>query len=476
MISEGISTDGIEGTQISGSGRSFKVTNSWTRHYITFKTVSDLSNMVVPGGTSKVTYGRIDHGAKQSLRYSIAMPKLEIASDQEYPELAVPSDWCLSSNDTCATLFKLEPSVNQIIKNSDNSLVPETISCRYTRTKGNFTKKNMGAEVYYTVDGKTEEYYTPESSIETKSISKSIKFILKKENEVVDSETIVVVSDGLPTGPNLLKNSNFDIYDENGNLEDWDLMKVGAVTSTVESKVYNGFNAIKRLGTDSNNFLSTTSPELTGGTFYTLSFYYRCTSSVTDGNSFNVTFGGGTPETDFTITASTDNKIQSNKKSVYFYTSNSWRKVYITFKSITSKAFTLTFYKPSNTSEIYISQPKLEEGQNYTPYTKHQNDLVGPAGKTGRNMYPAGNWDHTREYKIENNSVPFVFYDDGSNGGKYYILTANEREIVTGFDNNGDLYPPTKNTEKWGVFTYTPFQFSEFLMANWAKLGNTTIG
>ena len=468
MISEGISTDGIEGTQISGSGRSFKVTNSWTRHYITFKTVSDLSNMVVPGGTSKVTYGRIDHGAKQSLRYAIAMPKLEIASDQEYPELAVPSAWCLSSNDTCATLFKLEPSVNQIIKYNDNDFYPTNVKCNYSSTKSGTVKSNRGADFYYILDGGEKKAYTAGTEISTKEFSKTIKFILEKNGVVQDSETISIIpsgKDGLSTNPNLLKNSNFDIYKEDGNLEDWELLN----NSTVEIKVYNGFNAVKRSGTDANNFLKTISPKLTEGIFYTLSFYYKCTSSVSDGNSFNVTFSGGTPETDFTITASTDNKIYG--KSVYFYTSNSWRKVYITFKSITSKEFTLTFYKPAKTSEIYISQPKLEEGQNYTPYTKHQNDLVGPAGKTGRNMYPAGNWDYTREYKIENNSVPFVFYDDGSNGGKYYILTANEREIVTGFDNNGDLYPPTKNTEKWGVFTHTPFQFSEFLMANWAKFG-----
>lgn len=80
----------------------------------------------------------------------------------------------------------------------------------------------------------------------------------------------------------------------------------------------------------------------------------------------------------------------------------------------------------------------------------------GPKGTEGKNIYPAGPWDETKTYKIENNCVPFVSY-----AGTYYILLIEE--------SIGEN--PKDQSEVWGKFDNFSYLFSEFLMANWAKFG-----
>ena len=271
--------------------------------------------------------------------------------------------------------------------------------------------------------------------------------------------TVNGIKPGLSPKSNLLINSNFDLYDGN-KLKGWEILN-----GKVVEKSFNGFNSYQYTTAVANNFLSTTTPKLEAELFYTLSFYYKNTTTSILTDTFNVTFIGGAGKiSDEIISTDNNNIISGNNRSSYFKSSSSWRKVSISFKTAVSGTIEFKFYKPTITSSISISQPKLESGEYSTPYTKNQNDLigpVGPAGKSGRNMYPAGNWDEDVEYKIENNSVPFVFYSQN-----YYILTVGEGETVKGMK-------PNEHPDKWGIFEYTPFQFSEFLMANWAKFGGT---
>ena len=192
------------------------------------------------------------------------------------------------------------------------------------------------------------------------------------------------------------------------------------------------------------------------------------------GNNVNASLGsiewkteytGGTAEEDYlssekewkrcTFTFKTKTEIPSiNNISLHF---RQWG-----LKRTEKTSSTITTLPPTGVetkliSYIEITEPKLEEGKDATPWSNSTNDLVGPAGASGNNMYPAGNWNSERLYKIENNSVPFVFFNS-----QYWILLSNEAPKGIA---------PAIGSEHWGVFEHTPFQFSEFLMANWAKFG-----
>lgn len=91
----------------------------------------------------------------------------------------------------------------------------------------------------------------------------------------------------------------------------------------------------------------------------------------------------------------------------------------------------------------------------------------GEEGKQGRMLYPAGVYDDTREYKIENNSAPFV-----KEGNTYYVLVYEGGKVI-GIDPSEDS---KNNGGHWKQFTYMNYLFAEFLMANWAQFGSENGG
>jgi hypothetical protein len=122
-----------------------------------------------------------------------------------------------------AKLYRLLPSGNQIVRDKDGNTNPAFISCNSSVTEnGVVTYPASNATIKYSIDGNDEETYS--KVINTSNIKYSIKFSLYVEDKLMDSESIVVVNDGkdgLTAKPNLIRNSNFDVYDVKGNLAHW---------------------------------------------------------------------------------------------------------------------------------------------------------------------------------------------------------------------------------------------------------------
>lgn len=89
----------------------------------------------------------------------------------------------------------------------------------------------------------------------------------------------------------------------------------------------------------------------------------------------------------------------------------------------------------------------------------------GEEGKQGRMLYPAGVFDAEKEYKIENNSAPFV-----KEGDTYYVW------VWEGDAKSGIVPSQDKEGIYWRPFTYMNYLFAEFLMAKWARFGGDNGG
>lgn len=101
-----------------------------------------------------------------------------------------------------------------------------------------------------------------------------------------------------------------------------------------------------------------------------------------------------------------------------------------------------------------------------------QRGLVGPAGKEGIMLYPAGYWDantvYTQVKDDEGKAVatPFVYYQNKQGTGDYYVL---QQDLP-----NAGIDPSTDNSETyWKRFQKIQYLFTEALMANWARLAKS---
>lgn len=108
---------------------------------------------------------------------------------------------------------------------------------------------------------------------------------------------------------------------------------------------------------------------------------------------------------------------------------------------------------------IYLVRDANEEG-----FGVDENRMYIPVmrdGQRGRMLYPAGVYDNTKEYMIENNSAPFV-----KEGDTYYVL------VWEGGSVKGEQPSADTQGKYWRQFTYMNYLFAEFLMAKWAKFGS----
>lgn len=97
----------------------------------------------------------------------------------------------------------------------------------------------------------------------------------------------------------------------------------------------------------------------------------------------------------------------------------------------------------------------------------------GEEGKQGRMLYPAGEWNATKKYAIENNSAPFVRYQANKNSKPTYYVLVWEGDAISGIDPATDV---ANNGGHWKAFSYMNYLFAEFLMANWARFGGENGG
>lgn len=97
----------------------------------------------------------------------------------------------------------------------------------------------------------------------------------------------------------------------------------------------------------------------------------------------------------------------------------------------------------------------------------------GEEGKQGRMLYPAGDWDETKPYMIENNSAPFVRYQKDENSKPTYYVLVWEGDAISGIEPATDV---ANNGGHWKAFSYMNYLFAEFLMSNWAQFGGENGG
>ena len=202
--------------------------------------------------------------------------------------------------------------------------------------------------------------------------------------------------DGLSPNPNLLLNTNFESYDDNGILH-WDTAN-GTISP---SSLHNGYKYIQSSG--AWTVLSTNTFGLDANGVYTLSLDYK-TDSASDWNyPLQITSAS---RQSLQVISSSDDYIGSESGSLisaFKGTNGEWRRVYITFKiaSSTQTSIPLNFcnddsYRDS-TKSLYISQIKLEQGYNATPYRVSDEDLKGADGvdRVVANLFDNANFEKT---------------------------------------------------------------------------------
>lgn len=261
-----------------------------------------------------------------------------------------------------------------------------------------------------------------------------------------------------PSGANIIQNSNFSIFNEDGKLSDW--VYYDNPNTTIKEKDFNGQNAFSSKSSTSQVMLKSFPAGLQGNMKYTFSCFiknkqYADTLKLVIGDVKGLVVTCDNGEVQYYTAGGFDTASVYIKTTIDYYT-----KVEVHISASDYSGFYFYFMN-INAGDFSISMPKLEMGGVATKYTQATSELTGPRGYAGSSLYPAGTWDINTTYKIENNCVPFVWYvPEGAEKGAYYVLTSPS--------STGDY--PNMQTH-WRVFEYFQYLFAEFLMAKWATFG-----
>lgn len=201
--------------------------------------------------------------------------------------------------------------------------------------------------------------------------------------------------DGLTAQPNLLQNSNFDIY------EDGALKYVEVSKGQVIAGGYDGFYNSYKTGTSASGVLTYAFPfSIKKDTPYTFSCQTKCTHSSTSAYLYGVILELG---------SGFSKKVSIYNKNIYGNSSSaSWDDEYAiyfnAYSEFTEQSFTfkytpadgdpdsisgakLRFYRWQSSVDAEYAILKIEEGENVTPYQKNQDDLKGKDGADAGNTY-----------------------------------------------------------------------------------------
>ena len=321
-------------------------------------------------------------------------------------------------------LYRLVPSVKQVVIDKDGKYSVDEITCNITKTVNGTTVNTTesGITINCYKDGATTAtILTPGTGkIKTNSFSHELKLELVMGGQVHDVETISLVSDGLTAKPNLLRNTNFDVVDSKKGLLYYNY--TNGVNIIQEG--FNGYNvASKSLAGRSLEQMITLEP----GKSYALSGYAK--NNHVEGELYNTQCSGwliqkaptSTEDKDYIHKEELDFGLYEDgkKRNGVFYTfwggspvvtdsigkrgtpnlifgpTPEWEFKTITFKykgTIKKDVMITTLYQWSqhdtNTgagttqSSSYIAAFKLEEGEVATPYIKHMDDYKSPLKST----------------------------------------------------------------------------------------------
>lgn len=93
-----------------------------------------------------------------------------------------------------AILYKLRPSVSNILKYVDGSYSVASISCQKLKVQGNRIEETQDGILSYSIDGASSKTYT--GPIASSSISKKIRFEYRVNNLLWDAEDVFLMEDG----------------------------------------------------------------------------------------------------------------------------------------------------------------------------------------------------------------------------------------------------------------------------------------
>lgn len=260
--------------------------------------------------------------------------------------------------------------------------------------------------------------------------------------------------------PNMIKNADFSDVSDKGKAVGW----YPNARFAVISNEFNGTNAapVETYSIYRNDYA------LVANKTYTLSFYIK---AVVSGAKANIEFNLPGSST-FTATKSDGTVVEyigSSAKIAFDASTSEYSFASLTFKS-TGYDNSIPLKFGAKDGQIRYCMIKLEEGRNATGFAKHPMDNIGPIGDSGPVIYPAGKWVSNQEYKKENNTVPFVYYDSNendTNDGLYYILQTDSVKSDT---------VPSEDSTNWKAMTQYEAIYAKFIMANFAKFGSENGG
>lgn len=207
-------------------------------------------------------------------------------------------------------------------------------------------------------------------------------------------------------------------------------------------------------------------------TWYTLSFNY-----FSDGAIKTFIYCGGASIVNVSEGIYIDGVKRSPDAEASCQWAAQWRgeRHYMSFKtksSFTGIEYAQVAFRTYRGYQTSLCMPKLEEGQIATPYTPHEEDLVGDVGKTGKFYYYAGVW--------ENTNVPFVvsdvqapYFEYTKNGNKnYWLFNPKENGTYT----MAEMGEPSSTAANWKLMT-NDFKYiiTEAIFGSFAHFGGAII-
>lgn len=216
---------------------------------------------------------------------------------------------------------------------------------------------------------------------------------------------LLLVASGKGIGANLIQNSNFDVYDADGNLLYFEpaygnSKQLGYVVKGGFDGYYNSYN----YGDKTYRVVKIKFPfNVKKNTTYTFSFQYKLISGKYDYLGF--LFYVPTNKVDIFNIDGIDTADHTNRYDVWCdkkYQVDGWSKKSFSFKytpqegdeDVISDSY-IELYK-YDSSEGEIAQIKIEEGAISTPYLKSQEDLKGKDGVVANeNLLPDTEWKYS---------------------------------------------------------------------------------
>lgn len=351
-----------------------------------------------------------------------------------------------------AVIYKLIPSVKQIKKKNDGTYSPAgnltfqkvkvvggtqsaaddtTVKIKVSKDGGNYTDyTSSGISPNSFIETVTAVLYSGTWTGNSSTVPSNVM--------VYDTETIGIVKNGLSTGTNLIKNSNFDVYDESGALKYYN-RKNGTILAEklygfniFQTKNINGIrleqkitlepNQVYTLSCMAKNVVGTTYPTQVSGwcifapdeatndeskrfksTDFDFASYIDTRKGIHGGYEFYT--GGGTYGT----------------PNIKFGPTPDWEEKSITFKYKGQRLENVNLalaYTWSN-GEAYYSQLKFEVGEEATEYSKNPDDYEVTNYTVQENLLDNTDFSKLKSTTDNSNGLPHVIYCEwgGTNSG-----------------------------------------------------------